>query len=187
MSRLTNFARGVLVNPITDSSEHARVDFPPPGVMPRELSGMGRLVLMDDARRPTVIEVVTFHRVDVVDDTVAVFRRLQRGQDGTAPAEWPAGSVCGMDIPATWLEILGEAPTAGDTPIYGDDHRFSHGAIAFDDLVGELFREGYVTLNAQDTPPTVPDDQVVVYLNSDGDELRARFDNATESAIAGAS
>lgn len=185
MSKFTNFVRGELVDAIdTDPATAVKVAFASPFQPPADPVGQrARLVLMDDARRPTKFEVIAFTSYTTFDD-VQTLIGVERGVDGTTAQSWSAGAVVGQDLPAAMLEILTAQPTDDHALMLGADDLFTYGEITYADVVGKAFRSGHVVLKGRADVPTVDTGKATLFLDSATNDLKVAFDDGTSQIVA---
>lgn len=184
MSKFTNFVRGELVNAIgAGDSVTIKIAFGSGRNVPTDPDGaFSRLVLMDDQRRPTKFEIITFSGYTVLDNTITL-TGITRGVDGTADQAWSAGAVVAQDLPASIMNILTVASLATEYMRVGED-----GFFAFEQIdAEELFwgaESGGVFIFSDGAPPTTPAaDRVGIYLDATAKTLNAVFDDGSTSVI----
>lgn len=185
MSKFTNFVRGELVDAIdADPATAVKIAFDSPFQPPANPVGArARLILMDDARRPTKFETIAFTGYTTFDEMQTLIG-VERGVDGTSAQSWAAGAVVGQDLPAAILQILGASPTDGHALKLGADGLFTYGEITYADVVGKAFRSGHVVLKGRADVPTVDTGKATLFLDSATNDLKVAFDDGSSQIVA---
>ena len=175
MSKFANFVRATLTENISDSATSFGVAWAAPFSRPPDPEGeKAYLLLMDDPRRPTAFEVVSYTRFE------GEVQGVTRGEEGTTAQAWPAGTAVTQDLPAKLMKVLAETADPGDVL-----HMLPFGAfrqVRWQDLVGKPTKHTVLRLVENASPDTPPAGEVHVYLAPDR-EVRAIFDNGATEAL----
>jgi len=168
--------------PAGGDTQNPPTSFQPP---PDPKGERAYMVLMDDLRRPSEIEVISYTSADTKPDVdgsqITDLTGVQRGLSGTDDVAWDAGTPIGMDIPAHMIGVLGEEGEEGDVLTAGADGYLTYRAIEWRDLVGKALARGGVLLEDAGEPPTPDAGEVHVYL--EGHHLWAKFDDGTVKPV----
>lgn len=168
--------------PAGGDTQNPPTSFQPP---PDPKGERAYMVLMDDLRRPSEVEVISYTSADTKPDVdgskITDLSGVERGLFDTEDQAWDAGTPIGMDVPAHMLEVLGMEGGEGDVLTAGADGYLTYRAIEWRDLVGKALARGGVLLEDAGEPPTPDAGEVHVYL--EGHHLWAKFDDGTVKPV----
>ena len=164
MSKFANFVRCRLIQDVGAEGKELHVSAVGGFSLPADPEEQeARVVVVDDPRRPTAIEVISYYMAQTTSSG-SLLKVSKRGADGTEAQSWGAGAVVSQDLPAALFSCL-----AGD----GADGEFLS-------LNGKYFqpkpmRLGSIEGNGPNHPillklgaaPANPDSGALIYLSDD--------------------
>lgn len=181
MSQFANFIQAQLASSLAASATEAVVEAASVGDLPVDPKAEAqRLLLIDDVRRPTAFEIISYEAVESAS-TGLLLKHLTRGLEGTADASWSEGTVATNDLFAAQLAPL-HATDAGDDKVLG---YVAGGGLELRQVsveqLGSLPLERPV-LFGNDTFSNPPTGQVRVFYDA-GTGLVAIFDSGAAQVI----
>ncbi len=181
MSKFANFSKSELVFRLGVGQHEVGVFSQPPFNLPADPGGeIARVTIVDDLRRPTDMEVITYTGTQEYDDFTAL-TGVQRGQDGTDELEWPAGAAVVQDLPAALLNTL--APRS-DGEIVGMAGPYLHPkAVDRVDVLWQDVALGPILLKTGPEPPN-PKAGASLYMISG--QVFAKWPNGSTTLLASA-
>lgn len=183
MSKFTNFVRGQLVESIDDDpGTEIKLEFEAPLQPPADPGGeRARLILMDDARRPTQFETIAFTG-HTTSGGVQTLTGVERGMDGTSALSWDEGAVVGQDLPAEILQVLGAEPEEEDVLMLGSENLFGYAQVKHEKILKKPVQRNALYLEENPSPSVPQSGESHLYL-APGRQLKTIFDDGSSSYV----